>query len=116
MGLKAERTADDKTRIEGEVEVVGLTATSTHEVGAGVTSFRCPHCDDDHPLVVLADRDLGTGEEGAITVRWPEEAVAIAKLLLVEAFDVVSPQVWLAMEAMQGMENERTREKPEVMH
>lgn len=99
MPTRVEKTGPTTVDISGEVELEGLTATEVHEIAVALTTYRCPHCNDDHRFVVIADRDPATGEGGSISVQSPQEAWALATYLIVETFGVVDAGDWMAMKA-----------------
>lgn len=98
--------SDTITEVSGRVDLDVLTTSAVHELATAVTSFRCPHCDADHPLAFLAERDDVTGHESSISIRDQEEAWAIAAFLLVEAFGCVEPGTWLAMRTMAEIDGD----------
>lgn len=94
----------DRVEVVAHVPLVPISRMGSHELDGGFTTFRCPHCDEDHPLAFVDERDTDTGERSHVSVQWEEEAFAIAEFLLVEAFGVVSPGTWAAMQAMATIE------------
>jgi hypothetical protein len=91
---------DGTNEIRGTFALEPLTRSRTHEIDVATTTFRCPSCDEDHPLAFVVDRDVLTEKEADISIRWPEEAWALAEFLLVYAFAEVSEGTWLALKTM----------------
>ena len=98
--------------VTGEIDLVPLARSSAHDLDAGVATYKCPHCDDDHPIAFVVERNAQTGEEGGISVGDDGEAWAVAEYLLVEAFGLVSPGTWIAMKAMAAIEAADAEENP----